>query len=67
MYGRETVAARQLLGTCFGVRDNQGQPFGERVRDNLLGNPPKGPNLLVNPPFGEATFYKIHLLGNPPF
>ena len=51
-------ARKQKRSESQAVRDNQGQPFGERVKDNLLGNPPK-----ETQPFGEASFWGSNLLG----
>ena len=46
MYGREIVAARQLLGTCFLLRDT---------------TPIKDPQLLGKQPFREFIFWATHL------
>ena len=50
-------AKKKKRSESQGVRDNQGQPFGERVRDNLLGEPAKRTQ-----PFGEASFWGSNLL-----
>ena len=65
--GSYGAARKKKRSESQGVRDNQGQPFGERVRDNLLGNPPKGPNLLGKPAFGEATFLGNSSVEEPTF